>query len=95
MWFLNTLHFGICGGGEEHQSFCWGDIELKHDASPIHDYLDLNERQTKTCTDDDLRNVRDSKPPMYDTPNIIQHFPFELFKAYHFKRPAKFCFWCQ
>jgi len=29
MWFLNTFHFGIRGGGEEHRSLCWGDIEKK------------------------------------------------------------------
>jgi hypothetical protein len=33
MWYLNTLHFGNRGGGEEHIRLKWGDIELKRDTN--------------------------------------------------------------
>jgi hypothetical protein len=44
MWYLNTLHFGNRGGGEEHRRLKWGDIELKRDTNSNLDYVEFNER---------------------------------------------------
>ena len=68
MWYLDTLHFGILGGGEEHRRLKWCDIELRRDTNSNLDYVEFNERQTKTRTGEDARNVRDSKPRAYETP---------------------------
>jgi len=42
MWFLNTLHFGIRGGGEEHRLLCWGDVTLQYDSNLNVEYLEYN-----------------------------------------------------
>jgi hypothetical protein len=67
-WYLNTLHFEIRGRGEEHRELKWTDIELRRDTNSNLDYVEFNERQTKTRTGEDARNVRDSKPCAYETP---------------------------
>lgn len=89
MWYLNTLHFGIRGGGEEHRALCWGDITLKHDNELDLNFLEYNERQTKTRTGEDLRNTRESKPRMYEIPSS-EHCPVKMYNAYKSKRPADF-----
>ena len=43
MWFLNTLHFGIRGGREEHRSLCWGDLRLKYDTNIKLEYVEYSE----------------------------------------------------
>ena len=91
MWYLNTLHFGIRGGGEEHRRLKWGDIELKRDTNSNLDYVEFNERQTKTRTGEDARNVRDSKPRAYETPANKSRCPVEIYKEYRNRRPRGFC----
>ena len=51
-----------------------GDITLKHDNELDLNFLEYNERQTKTRTGEDLRNTRESKPRMYEIPSS-EHFP--------------------
>jgi len=65
-------------------------LKKNHDSSLDLDYLEFNERQTKTRTGDDVRNVRDSKPRMYATPNNPDKCPVALYNAYQAKRPTKF-----
>ena len=89
MWFLNTLHFGIRGGGEEHRSLCWGDLSLKCDTNIKLEYVEYSERQTKTCTGADVRNTRDSRPRMYEMKND-DHCPVKMYKAYKGERPTDY-----
>jgi len=91
LWYQNTLHFGIRGGGEEHRQLQWHDIQLKHDSTMKLDYLEYNERQTKTRTGDDVRNIRESKPRAYEMPQNRSRCPVELYKAYREKRPNDYC----
>ena len=84
MWYLNTLHFGNRGGGEEHIRLKWGDIELKRDTNSNLDYVEFNERQTKT------RNVRDSKPRAYEIPANKYRCPVGMYKEYRNRRPRGF-----
>jgi hypothetical protein len=85
MWYLNTLHFGNRGGGEEHRRLKWGDIELKRDTNSNLDYVEFNERQTKT------RNVHNSKPRAYETPANKYRCPVGMYKEYRNRRPRGFC----
>jgi len=89
MWYNNTLHFGMRGGGEEHRTLKWGDITLQLDEELNTEYLEYNERQTKTRTGEDTRNIRDSKPRMYAVPHSPT-CPVMMYKAYKAKRPENF-----
>ena len=68
LWF--STHFGR-RGGKEHQGLCWGDIQLKEDISDGEaiQYLEYTERQTKTRTGENSRDIRPVKPRMYENEN--------------------------
>ena len=55
LWLFNSLHFGLRGCGE-HPQMCWGDVQLTKDKDGI-EYLHFSERQTKTRSGADPRNV--------------------------------------
>ena len=65
LWFNNTLPFGIRAGGAEHRQLCWRDLQLCYDRDLQKEYIEYNERQTKTRTDEDISNTRKEKPRMY------------------------------
>lgn len=66
----------------------WGDVHLGFDTELNLEYLEYNERQTKTRTGVDIRNVRPEKPRMYATGT--ERCPIEVYKAYDSLRPANF-----
>ena len=72
---MNTLltHFGG-RGVSEHNNLRWGDIKLK-DSSDGTEYLEYNERQTKTRTGENIVDIRQIKPKMFATEDarVIQH----------------------
>lgn len=45
LWYQNTLHFGIRGGGEEHRRLQWHDIQLKHDITMKLDSNTMRDKQ--------------------------------------------------
>ena len=61
----NTHHFRL-RGCKEHRDMCWGDVKL-HKTANGAEYLDFNERQTKTRTGSDYSNVRAVPPKMIAT----------------------------
>ena len=56
VWLFNSVHFGLrdC---EEHRKMTWGDVQLHMEADET-EYLEYSERQTKTRTGAEPRNVR-------------------------------------
>ena len=58
LWYNNTLHFGMRGGTEEHHALCYGDLKLGYDSQLQAEYVEYNERQTKTRTGADVNNIR-------------------------------------
>ena len=60
VWFNNTIHFGL-RGCKEHREMCWGDVKLCQ-TSTGKEYLEFNEREMKTCSGNDPRNVRAIAP---------------------------------
>lgn len=85
LWLNNTTQFGMRGGASEHRALCWGDVTLCLDAEVNQEYLEYNERQTKTRTGENLNNVRLTKPKMYATGN--NNCPVQLYKKFANKRP--------
>ena len=82
LWLFNSLHFGLRGRGE-HRQMCWGDVQLMKDADGTG-YLHSSERQTKTRSAADPRNVRPIKPKAFatsDLPRVV------VFKICSEKRP--------
>jgi hypothetical protein len=58
MWFICTTYFGMRTGKEIHQ-LCWGDVKLSLDEVSGTEYIILDtERQTKTRTGENPRNIR-------------------------------------
>ena len=86
VWFNNTIHFGL-RGCKEHREMCWGDVKLCQ-TSTGQEYLEFNERETKTCSGNDPRNVRAIAPKMFAVPNI-EKCPSKAYKVYAEKRPAE------
>lgn len=87
MWFNNCIHFGL-RGVQEHYSLRWGDISLKMSADGT-EYLELNERESKTRSGENLTDVREVAPKMFAV-NCDRN-PVKFYKTFASKRPADFC----
>ena len=66
LWFNNTIHFGL-RGCKEHRDMTWGDVKL-HKTASGEEYLQYNERQTKTRSGENTRGVRKVTPKMFSVP---------------------------
>ena len=64
---------------------CLGDVKLKETADG-EEYLELNERQTKTRTGSDCSDVRAMPPKMFAT-DESEKDPVVAYKLYAQKRP--------
>ena len=84
LWLNNCLQFGLrdC---KEHRDMCWGDVKL-HQTAQGQDYLEFNERQTKTRAGSDYRDVRTVPPKMFAT-DVSEKVPFAVYKFFSEKRP--------
>ena len=60
LWLNSTMHFGL-RGCKEHRDMCWGDVKLKETAD---EYLEFNERKTKTRTGLGRHDIRTMPPKM-------------------------------
>jgi hypothetical protein len=89
LWFNNSVHFGL-RGVTEHYNLKWGDVTLKKDMNGLA-YLELNERQTKTITGDNVKDIRDINPKMYENKNNKERGALAIYKRYAELRPADFC----
>jgi hypothetical protein len=85
LWFNNTLYFGMRGGATEQHALEWADVTLHSD--PDCEYLEYNERTTKTRTGADTTNTRACPPRMYATPDNPDRCPVNVYKAYAEHRP--------
>lgn len=85
LWFYNTVHFGL-RGSTEHRDMCWGDVALKTDSNG-HEYLEFTERQTKTRTGENPRDIRVVKPKLYANLENLDRCPVIIYKQYAQKRP--------
>ena len=90
LWFNNCVYFGLRGGKEEHRRIRWGDISLHCDSSGA-EYLEFSERQSKTRTGEDIRNIRKMCPRAWANPENPDRCPVAAYKLYAEKRPVDFC----
>ena len=66
----------------------WGDVQLVTDLNGA-EYLEYSERQTKTRTGAEPRNIRAVKPKAYSFANgSPDRNPVFVYKAYSEKRPS-------
>ena len=86
LWLNNTLHFGL-RGCKEHRDMCWGDVKLHKTANGM-EYLEFNERQTKTRTGSDYSNVRAVPPKMFAS-DETERDPVAVYKFFARKRPEE------
>ena len=86
LWFFNTVHFGL-RGCQEHRDMAWGDVKLEQEADGT-EYLEYTERQTKTRTGGEPRNVRPIKPKAFATNGPCERDPVAIYKIYAAKRPS-------
>lgn len=84
LWLNNSLHFGL-RGIQEHRNTCWGDVTLNKTADSV-EFLEYNERQTKTPTDANVSDVRPLAPKMFAT-NSSEKDPVAVYKLFVQKRP--------
>ena len=66
---------------------CWGDVKLCQ-TSTGQEYLEYNERETKTRSGKDPQNLRAIAPKMFAVPNN-EKCPVKAYKVYAEKRPAE------
>jgi len=84
---MNTKHFRL-RGCDEHRHMKWRDIQLLTDVNGT-ECLEYSERQTKTRTGAEPRNVRAVKPKAYSFANGSQdRHPVFVYKVYSEKRPS-------
>ena len=86
VWFNNTIHFRL-QGCKEHREMCWEDVKLCQ-TSTGQELFEFNERETKTPSGNDPRNVRAIAPKIIAVPNN-EKCPVKAYKVYAEKRPAE------
>ena len=87
LWMNNCTFFGM-RPGKEQRDLCWGDLQLKTD-SEGNRVIEFNkERQTKTRTGENPRNIREKKPQMYENKSNADRCPVNAYLAYKDHRPA-------
>ena len=88
LWLYNTVHFGL-RSCQEHRDMCWGDVSLKRDDNG-HEYLQFCERQTKTRSGENPKDVRVVKPRLWANIKNPDQCPVKIYKIYAEKRPTNF-----
>ena len=78
-----------CGLGRNKGTFAGGDLELKVDAEGVRYVQFSTERQTKTHTGENPRDVRETKPKMFENPDNIERCPVTALLYYQEHRPAQ------
>ena len=86
IWFNNTIHFGL-RGCKEHRNMCWGDVQLRQTTNG-EEFLEYSERQTKTRTGENPRDVRQIKPKMFSVRGSEKD-PVAAYQLYAKKRPRE------
>ena len=75
--------------GKETHDLCLGDIELRSDVDGAEYLVYTQERQTKTRTGSDPRDVRKTKPRAYAVPEVTDRDPVAIYKKFRSVRPVE------
>ena len=87
IWWMNATQFGM-RSREEHRNLCWGDVKKVTDGETT--YLEYSERQTKTRTGSDPRDIRLFKPKAYANSDCPERCPVKLYELYASQRPQNY-----
>lgn len=88
VWMNNCVYFGM-RPGKEQRDLCWGDLQLKTNTEGVRYVEFAIERQTKTRTGENPRNVREKKPKMYEKCDNPDRCPVLTYLAYKEQRPSE------
>ena len=80
VWMNNCIYFGI-SPEQEQQDLCWADLEIKTNADGLRYVKFPTERQTKTRTGENPKNVRESKPKMFENRDNPERSPVTTYLA--------------
>ena len=69
---------------------CWSDVTLEKDDSGV-EFLSFCERQTKTRTGENTRDVRVVIPKLFENTLDPTKCPVKIYKFFAAKRPVDFC----
>ena len=86
MWLLIQKHCAL-RGNESAKQLKWGDITLKSDTNG-NEFLEFNERCTKTRNGTNLYDKRAFRPCLFATPAIPERCPVNIYKIFRAHRPA-------
>ena len=88
VWLNNCIHFGM-RLGKEQRDLRWGDLELKQNSVGTRFVELCRERQTKTRTGENLRNLQAKKPQMNENKSNPACCPVNSYLTYRAHRPAE------
>lgn len=88
IWLNNTVLFGLRGGNENRQ-LRWGDIKLKTNDHG-REYIEYNERLTKTRTAEKTTEVRHFSPKQF-AHDTLETCPVYAYKIFAQHRPTEMC----
>ena len=81
VWLMNLNYFGLRGCDERRQ-MRWSDVKILRDAYGT-EYLEYCERQTKTRSAEEPRNIRSVKPKTFAMPDSApEKDPVSVYKFY-------------
>jgi hypothetical protein len=88
LWLICITYFGMRTGIETHE-LRWGDIDVRQEESGEEYLIYTQERQTKTRSGTNPRNVRKVKPRAYSIPDNLDRCPVALYNLFKSKRPKE------
>lgn len=88
LWLICIYNFGMKPIKETHD-LRWGDVELRSDVDDNEYIVYTQERQTKTCTGSNPRDIRKTKPRAYAIPEQPERNPVALYKKFRSVRPQE------
>ncbi|XP_052762232.1 uncharacterized protein LOC128204867 [Mya arenaria] len=89
MWFICVTFVGMRTGTEIHNPK-WGDVSVGLDEGSGREFLQLStERQTKTRTGANARDIRQNQPRAYAVLGDPARDPVHLYRTYTDMRPAE------
>ncbi|VDI55594.1 Hypothetical predicted protein [Mytilus galloprovincialis] len=86
IWLNNGSYFGL-RRRQDHVKMLWGDVLLKK-TSNGKEYLEFNERSTKTRSGGKVEDYRPVQPKVFEEPKAGEKCPIYIYKEYSRHRPT-------
>ncbi|VDI42032.1 Hypothetical predicted protein [Mytilus galloprovincialis] len=86
IWLNNGAYFGL-RGRHDHVNMLWGDVLLEK-TSNGKEYLEFNERSSKTRSGKKVGDYRPVQPKVFEEPKAGEKCPIHIYKEYSRHRPT-------